>query len=102
MMKQLIEIFRWGYEGEYDQYFYAVDSEKIDEFIKEANMYLKKVCPKREFFWNAPLDEYKPGSQIKLNFGPNIVIGHIEPKFHIVEGEFGKRELEIQPWGKLR
>lgn len=39
-MKTLVELFQWRYEGEYNQYFYAV--EDVDKFLEEVESYLQK------------------------------------------------------------
>ena len=65
-MKQLIEIFMWQYEGEYEQYFFVVDEEET--FIKEVMTYLNTEQVKQEFPWSNPLGEFKEEQQVSGNF----------------------------------
>ena len=62
-MKTLIEIFQWQYEGEYEQYFYAIDNEEV--FIKEMMKHLNTVEIKEEFPWSDPLGSYKQEFAVK-------------------------------------
>ena len=65
-MKKLIEIFMWQHEGEYEQYFFTVENEKL--FIKDMMTYLNTIQVKDEFPWNNPLSEFKNEEQVERYF----------------------------------
>ena len=65
-MKQLIEIFSWQYEGEYEQYFFTVEDE--NRFIKDVLLYLNTVQIKKEFPWGNILSEFQQENRIEGYF----------------------------------
>lgn len=59
-MKTLVELFKWGYEGEYTQEFYAVDN--VEEFLKEATEHLAQKPTNNDedmFWWSEPLRDFR-------------------------------------------
>ena len=92
-MNKIIEIFKWGYEGEYYQYFYVVDDEEETEFIAQANEYLKTKQNKKEFFWSEPLHKFKPHKQVSIIFSPYSHINHLKG-FYVIE-EQGETKQKI-------
>ena len=79
-MKKLIELFKWDYEGEYQQYFYVVEDE--ESFVKEVLKYLNEVQIKEEFYWDSCLENFKEDDRIQ---SINLVNSHI---FHLDEVYF--------------
>jgi hypothetical protein len=96
-MKQLIEIFKWGYEGEYYQYFFAVNS--IDDFIEETNKYLNKPRTIDEDFtwWHDPLADYRDEDKVYIFPLASTHIQHINHCWHIDEDET-RQSLRKASW----
>lgn len=66
-MKVLVEFFKWDFEGEYQQYIYAVDNE--EELVKEALSYLNEVTINKDCHWADCLEGFKP----ELRVYPDIL-----------------------------
>ena len=81
-MKEIIEIFNWEHEGEYCQYFYAV--ENVDEFLEQTTKYLNsnKVLESK-FPWHDPLQHYALDKRVSISFGSNADINHLATTYYL-------------------
>jgi hypothetical protein len=74
-MNKLIELFRWGYEGEYQQNFFVVNEEEEDKFIKDFKSFAKEAIIHSHFgFARLSFENFKHKDKevnVKL-------IGHLE------------------------
>ena len=83
-MKKLIEFFRHDWEGEYQQYFYAVDDE--EKFIQEVLTYLNTVQINTEHPWSDCLEKFKGGNVIEQHF-LRADLDHLNEYYYIQDDE---------------
>jgi len=77
---KLIELFIWNYEGEYQQYFYAVEDEEA--FIKEVLKYLNEVVINTDFPWSDCLIHFKEEQEVEPYFLPGV-ISHLNEYYYM-------------------
>lgn len=82
-MKKIIEVFKWLHEGEFNQYFFVIEEDKEDNFIKDMMTYLNEEVTKKEFPWSNPLDEFRVDNQVYVDFGSNSYITHLKTTYFL-------------------
>jgi len=86
---KLIELFKWDFEGEYQQYFYVTDNE--DKFIKEVLTHLNTVSINNEFFWADVLTEFQEENKVEGYFLPHP-FNHLN-EYYYIQDDDGKFSL---------
>jgi len=79
-MMKLIELFIWNFEGEYQQYFYAVEDE--ESFIKEVLKYLNEVVINTDFPWSNCLTKFRKEHYVEPYFLTGV-ISHLNEYYYI-------------------
>lgn len=91
-MKKIIEIFTWQYEGEYEQYFFAVTNET--KFIEQLIKHLSEVQVKKEFPWSRIVDGFLEHQRVGIDFIDNNVTHLKETYFVDFEG-YGTNKFSV-------
>ena len=73
----------WQYEGEYEQYYYSVEENKITEFLDQAMTYLNTKQIKKEYPWSEPLHGFAKTKKVTIKFGPYNHVRHIEDLYFL-------------------
>jgi len=77
---KLIEFFKWDHEGEYQQYFYAVEDEKA--FVQDVLKYLNTVHIKTDYPWADSLCGFKAEEYVDPYF-LHSYIDHLREYYYI-------------------
>ena len=84
-MRKIIEFFKWDYEGDYQQYFYVIEEDTEESFIKEILVYLNTIKINDEFFWARCLENFKTEQQVELYL--DGYIEHLNSYYYIQDSD---------------
>lgn len=86
-MKTIIEFFKWDFEGEYQQYFYVIEEEDKEKFLKEALEYLNTVTINSDYSWHACLSGFHDTLRVDVDFIHQVYLQHLNEYYYIQDDD---------------